>query len=87
MSNKVVVYSPQITFTGRPYRNSDAIRYGLVPCETNPDTGGLSRTGQSFHAVATITVGSVRGNKKHVCAECAERYHRHQKQAGGVLWD
>lgn len=85
-SNKVVVHKAE-TFIRRTYRNSHAIRAGYVPCETNPDSGGLSKTGHAFHAVAVVTVGSVKGNKRHVCAECADRYHRHQKQEGGIVWD
>lgn len=76
-----------ITYRIGRYLNGDAIRKGLIPCETNPDTGGLSRTGQPFHAVAVLTAGSQKGNKRHVCAECADRFHRHQKQEGGILWE
>lgn len=69
------------------YRNADAIQAGYVPCETNPETGGLSRTGQPFHAVAKITVGQQRGNKRHVCPDCASHYHAIQKQVSGIVWD
>lgn len=67
--------------------NSDAIRAGAIPCETNPSTGGLSRTLEAFHAVASLTVGQQKNGKRHVCANCAESWHQHQQQARGIVWD
>jgi len=69
------------------YLNSDALRDGLIPCETEPRYGGLSRTTHPFHAGATVTVGSQRGNRRHVCEQCAERWHKHQAREEGVQWD
>lgn len=67
--------------------NGDAIREGIIPCETNPETGALSRTGERFHGRATATVGSQKGNLRHACADCARRHHKLQKQRTGVLWE
>lgn len=73
---------PAITHT-----NGEAIRAGMIPCETSPQFGGLSRTGQTFHAAARVTVGAQKGNKRHVCLSCAERHHKHQPQVLGIVWD
>lgn len=54
--------------------NADAIRSGLIPCETNPDTGTLSRTADPFHALATYTVGRSKP-RRHVCNGCRLKYH------------
>lgn len=70
-----------------PQFNSDAIRAGLIPCETNPSTGGLSRTVEPFHVVATLTVGQQKNGKRHVCEPCAGKWHHLQQQARGVVWD
>lgn len=67
--------------------NSNAIRAGAVPCETNPETGGLSRTLEAFHAVASLTVGQRKGEKRHVCEPCANKFHHLQQQARGIVWD
>lgn len=67
--------------------NGDAIHIGLVPCETNPVNGGLSRTLEEFHDSAFVTVGSQKGNKRHVCQSCADKHHKAQKQSHGIVWD
>lgn len=72
---------------GLGYTNAAALRAGLTPCETDPARGGLSRTSHPFHGVAAVTVGSQRGNLRHVCEECAEKWHKHQERRGGVRWD
>lgn len=69
------------------YTNGNAIRDGLIPCETSPTFGGLARTMDAFHAVAAVTTGSQKGNKRHVCLDCATQHHRHQHQVPGVIWD
>lgn len=70
-----------------PWTNSDAIQAGIIPCETNPASGLLSRTGDQFHGRAVVTVGSQKGGMRHVCASCALKYHRHQEQRPGVKWE
>lgn len=67
--------------------NSDVIRAGAIPCETDPWTGGLSRTLEAFHALAVLTVGQVKGSKRHVCINCADKWHGNQQQARGIVWD
>jgi hypothetical protein len=70
-----------------PYLNSDAIQAGLIPCETNPRTGALSRTLEPFHAKATETVGTGNDRRRHVCIECAEKHHRGLKRRrGAIVW-
>lgn len=69
--------------------NAEALRAGITPCETNPLTGGLSRTVDEFHAAATITCGTKRirtENLKHACVQCAKQYHTLMRQRDGVLW-
>jgi hypothetical protein len=70
-----------------PYLNSDALRNGFIPCETNPETGGLSRTVEPYHARATVTVGQMKGSLRHVCHDCAHTFHQHQKLRHGVSWE
>jgi hypothetical protein len=72
--------------TARIYDNADALRAGIVPCETDPASGGLSRTLEPFHAAAELTAGSQRGSLRHVCAGCARAHHQHLRQRPGVLW-
>lgn len=67
--------------------NGQAIRNGLIPCETDPDTGHLSRTTWPFHAVATYTTGSARGGFRHVCAGCLERHHKGLRVRSGIRWE
>lgn len=67
--------------------NSDVIRAGVIPCETNQRTGDLSRTLEPFHDVASVTVGQFKGSKRHVCTRCANLYHKHQKRVEFVIWD
>lgn len=67
--------------------NGDAIKAGIIPCETNPASGGLSRTTKEFHAPATLTVGSQKGNKRHVCKDCANKHHGAQKRVDGIQWN
>lgn len=69
------------------YTNGKAIRSGLTPCETNPATGQLSYCREPFHARATVTVGSSKGTLRHVCMECANRYHKDQVVRHGIKWD
>lgn len=70
------------------YLNSNAIRAGLIPCETNPHTGALSRTLEPFHARATDTVGVNEGGRRHVCSECAEKHHKHlRRRVGMIVWE
>lgn len=69
------------------YLNADALRAGFIPCETNPETGGLSRTVHPYHAKACVTVGSQKGALRHVCLECAVTYHKHQERRIGVIWE
>ncbi len=69
------------------YTNAHAIRAGLMPCETNPVNGGLSRTVHQFHAVAAVTTGSQKGNKRHVCRDCAHKFHNAQHQVQRIVWD
>jgi hypothetical protein len=71
----------------KPITNGSAIRQGLIPCETNPATGGLSRTGEMFHARAAVTVGSQKANLRHVCDDCAARFHSYARQRSGILWE
>jgi hypothetical protein len=67
--------------------NGEMIRRGITPCETNDETGGLSKTKEPFHARALVTVGSMKTNLRHVCSECAAVFHRHQQQRAGILWE
>lgn len=69
------------------YTNAHALRAGLTPCETDPARGGLSRTPDLFHAPAAVTVGSQRGGRRHVCEQCADKWHKGQARVGGVRWD
>jgi len=73
--------------TSQLLTNAVVIRQGKIPCETNPDNGSLSRLSDPFHRLATLTVGSQKGNKRHVCEDCQRHYHEHQKCVGGVMWD
>lgn len=82
-----VLTNPWVTTTRRTYTNADALRANLTPCETDPERGVLSRTLDPFHATAVLTVGSLKGNKRHVCEACAKKYHGNQKQAAGVRWE
>lgn len=66
--------------------NSDAIRAGRIPCETNPSTGGLSTTLEPFHADAKVTVGLQKNSLRHVCEPCAARHHQGQRQRSGIYW-
>lgn len=66
-------------------QNRDTIQSGVIPCETDPYNGKLSRTLDPFHATATTTVGS-RGVLTHVCASCAERWHTHKERKPGIKW-
>lgn len=66
--------------------NGQAIRQGFVPCETNPETGGLSRTADVFHGRAVATVGLRKGEQRHVCLDCAQRFHKHLHHRPGVQW-
>lgn len=70
-----------------PWTNSDAIQANIIPCETNPTTGGLSRASDQFHGRAVVTVGSQKGQMRHVCTSCALKHHKHQKQRPGVKWE
>lgn len=74
--------SPATTYT-----NGQAIRIGLIPCDTAPQFGGLSRTVHPFHAVAEVTVGAHKGLRRHVCRNCAAAHHKHQPQVPGVVWE
>lgn len=67
--------------------NSTALKSGAVPCETNPKTGGLSRTGEIFHGEAVLTIGMLKGAKRHVCEYCAKTFHHLAKTVPGVVWD
>lgn len=69
------------------YLNSDAIQAGLIPCETNPRTGGLSRTLEPFHAQAAETVGTNKDGRRHVCTECAVKHHKHLRRRPGIIWE
>lgn len=69
-----------------PLLNRDLIRLGLVPCETDPDTGGLSRTGDPAHALATWTVTGKGYESRHVCEECAAEFHSQRPIKEGVIW-
>lgn len=65
--------------------NGDYTISGVIPCETDPNTGYLSTLLQPFHAKATVTVGS-RVELTHVCQSCAERWHTHKEHRDGVRW-
>lgn len=67
--------------------NSAAIQQGLIPCETNPRDGSLSRTVQPFHAVAVVTVGGRNGQLRHVCAGCLEKFHAKVHVQCGIVWE
>ena len=69
------------------FTNATAIRQGMVPCETNPDTGKLSMLHEVFHAQAVTTTGSMKGSKRHVCESCADKHHGLQHHQRGVKWD
>ena len=68
------------------YLNSDAIRAGLIPCETNPHTGSLSRTLEPFHAKAEVTIGKNVTTRRHVCFECKVKHHRSATTEPGIQW-
>lgn len=76
-----------IAATRRTYTNADALRAGLIPCETDPRRGGLSYLSHTFHGIAAVTVGSFKGNRRHVCEECADKHHKHQERKEGVRWE
>lgn len=69
------------------YTNSDAIQDKMIPCETDPRSGELSRTLDPFHGQAVMTVGQVKGGRRHVCRECAEKHHKHLVWRMGIYWD
>ncbi len=66
--------------------NGHLIHQGLVPCETNPDTGGLSHTGDRAHALAAFTVTGKGFESRHVCRECAIKFHMQRRIKEGVIW-
>lgn len=57
------------------YSNGYAISKGVVPCETNPTTGKLSRTTEPFHARAEVTVGARVDQRRRVCVFCRGKHH------------
>lgn len=66
--------------------NGYLIRQGFVPCETNPDTGGLSRTTDPAHALAVFTITGKGFESRHVCRECALTFYTHRPIKEGVIW-
>lgn len=66
--------------------NGELIRQGLIPCEVNPDTGGLSRTGDPAHALAVFTITGKGFESRHVCRECALKFYSNRPIKEGVLW-
>lgn len=69
-----------------PVTNGWLIRHGHVPCESNPKTGGLSRTGDPAHALAEVTVSGRGFELRHVCRECAKDFYAHRPTKEGVIW-
>lgn len=60
--------------------NRDALKQGVIPCESNPENGELSYTFNTFHAAATLTIKIIDGidskldvHEKyvHLCFDCA----------------
>lgn len=66
--------------------NGYLIRCGLVPCETNPDTGGLSRTGDPAHALAVFTITGKGFESRHVCRGCVLAFYANRPIKEGVIW-
>jgi len=69
-----------------PGSNAWGARHDVIPCETNPQTGALSRQREAFHARATMTVGAEGTERRHVCEPCQKRWHRFNKIERGVTW-
>jgi len=57
----------------------------LIPCETNPETGAESRQFERFHAYAEVTIGT-KVPLRHVCRECAKKWHKSREQRLGIRW-
>jgi hypothetical protein len=58
----------------------EAISLGIIPCETNPETGKLARTGDPFHGAAEVTIGQrPTSQARRVCGACLAKHHRHTR--------
>lgn len=66
--------------------NGRLIRQGLVPCEVNPRTGGISRTGDPAHALAVFTISGRGFESRHVCRECAMEFYANRPIKEGIHW-
>lgn len=69
-----------------PGSNAYHARHGVIPCETNPETGKLARMREGFHARATATIGADGAERRHVCETCRKSWHRFNKSEPGLAW-
>lgn len=71
--------------------NREALHLGLIPCEANPITGDLSYYKDQFHAVAVVTVATMKSSDTHetlvhLCFECATKHFMSWDVYPGIRW-